>query len=127
MKKLDVRLFVGSLVFILAAAILTRGQTGAIQYFAPPAGTTTANCGTPTSGFPLCGVATGWYVWSGTAWVQLGVAAAPAGVTSWNGQTGVVTYTPPAPPVVSVNGKTGAVVLGATTTVTTPTATTTLQ
>ena len=37
-------------------------------------------------------------------------------VTSWNGQTGAVTYAAPTPPVTSVNGKTGAVVLGATST-----------
>lgn len=36
-----------------------------------------------------------------------------AGVTSWNGQTGDVVYTPPEAPVQSVNGKVGAVVLGA--------------
>lgn len=34
-----------------------------------------------------------------------------AGVTSWNGQTGDVVYTPPAAPVQSVNGRTGAVVV----------------
>lgn len=34
-----------------------------------------------------------------------------AGVTSWNGQTGAVVYTPPAAPVQSVNGQTGAVSL----------------
>lgn len=36
------------------------------------------------------------------------------GVTSWNGQTGDVIYTPPQVPVQSVNGQTGAVVLDAT-------------
>ena len=35
------------------------------------------------------------------------------GVTSWNGQTGDVVYTPPEAPVQSVNGKVGAVVLDA--------------
>ena len=34
-----------------------------------------------------------------------------AGVTSWNGQTGDVVYTPPIAPVQSVNGQTGDVVL----------------
>lgn len=42
---------------------------------------------------------------------------ATTGVTSWNGQTGAVTYTPPAAPVATVNGKTGNVVITATTTV----------
>lgn len=36
-----------------------------------------------------------------------------AGVTSWNGQTGDVVYTPPEVPVQSVNGQTGDVVLDA--------------
>lgn len=36
-----------------------------------------------------------------------------AGVTSWNGQTGDVVYTPPTVPVQSVNGQTGDVVLNA--------------
>lgn len=36
-----------------------------------------------------------------------------AGVTSWNGQTGDVVYTPPEAPVQSVNGQSGAVVLDA--------------
>lgn len=36
-----------------------------------------------------------------------------AGVTSWNGQTGDVVYTPPEVPVQSVNGRVGAVVLDA--------------
>ena len=36
-----------------------------------------------------------------------------AGVTSWNGQTGDVVYTPPEVPVQSVNGETGDVVLNA--------------
>jgi hypothetical protein len=67
-----------------------------------------------------------WQSVNGGAYAQVGVPVA-AGVTSWNGQTGAVTYTPPAPPVTSVNGKTGAVVLIPATTVTAPTATTTLQ
>lgn len=36
-----------------------------------------------------------------------------AGVTSWNGQTGDVVYTPPEVPVQSVNGETGDVILNA--------------
>jgi hypothetical protein len=71
---------------ILAAVLLwrfeTHAQTGAVFYFSPAVGTTVTNCGTPASGsFPLCGVATGWYVWSGTAWVQLGTATSSAGLT----------------------------------------------
>ena len=49
---------------------------------------------------------------NGAAFVQLQAGPATAGVTSFNGQTGAVVYTPP---VVSVNGKTGAVVLSAAT------------
>ena len=55
--------------------------------------------------------------WSkqGAAYVSMLAPPVVAGVTSWNGQTGAVTYTPPPPPVTSVNNKTGAVVLGAST------------
>lgn len=116
MKKL---LVVAALAFVIGwflspRRIDLRAQTPPVQYFAPAPGSTVANCGTPASGFPLCGVATGWFVWNGTAWVQLGVPVV-AGVTSWNGQVGVVTYTPPAPPVTSVNGKVGAIVITAVT------------
>ena len=51
----------------------------------------------------------------GAPYVLVPLSAAVTGVTSWNGQTGAVTYAPPAAPVSSVNGKTGAVVLSATT------------
>jgi hypothetical protein len=56
-----------------------------------------------------------WQSLNGAAYVQLGTPVA-AGVTSWNGLTGAVTYAPPTPPVSSVNGKTGAVVITAATT-----------
>jgi hypothetical protein len=82
MKKL---LLVGILCLVLGWFI--RAQTGSVQYFAPSAGTTITNCGTPTTGFPLCGVATGWFVWNGTAWVQLG-GAVVTGVTSITVGTG---------------------------------------
>ena|ERR1700677_1455132 len=53
---------------------------------------------------------------NGAAYVQVWPSAATvAGVTSFNGQTGAVTYTPTFP-VTSVNGKTGAVSIAATTT-----------
>jgi hypothetical protein len=51
----------------------------------------------------------------GAAYVVMPVSVTPpppAGVTSWNGLTGAVTYVPPVPSVTSVNGKTGTVVLG---------------
>lgn len=51
-----------------------------------------------------------WISVNGGAFTRVDVPVA-AGVTSWNGQTGVVVYTPPPHPVASVNGKTGAVVL----------------
>jgi len=76
-----------ALGLVLAAVLAwnhfrTHAQSGQLFYMAPASGTTTTNCGTPASGtFPLCGVATGWYVWNGSAWVQLGTATA-AGVTS---------------------------------------------
>lgn len=79
-------------------------QSGNLVYIAPASGTTVTSCGTPTTGFPLCGVATGWYVWNGTAWAQIGTA--PAGVTSLTvcnasgascgtAQTGAVTLSVP--------------------------------
>ena len=96
MKKL---LVVAALAFL--AGFVLHAQTGSVMYLQPTVGTTVTNCGTPASGAapPLCGVATGWFVWNGTAWVQLGTSTV-AGVTS-------------------VNGKTGAVVISATTTSTT--------
>ena len=94
----------------------TKAQSGQVVYFGSVAGTTLTNCGTPTQP-TLCIVATGVYAWQNSTqgWFLLGPTGS-AGVTSWNGQTGAVTYVPAAPPVTSVNGKTGAVVLGATTT-----------
>ena len=55
-----------------------------------------------------------WQSINGAAYVQ--VTPGVAGVTSWNGLTGVVVYTAPAAPVTSVNGKTGAVTIAATAT-----------
>ena len=88
-----------AVVFFLVGVWISHAQSGPIQYFAPGAGTTVTNCGTPTSGFPLCGVATGWYIWNGTAWMQLGMAST-GGVTSIsvNGgaaQTGAVAISVP--------------------------------
>jgi hypothetical protein len=73
------------------AGVTVHAQSGQLFYMAPASGTTTTNCGTPASGStpPLCGVATGWYVWNGTAWVQLGTVTA-SGVMSFNGRTGAV-------------------------------------
>ena len=51
-----------------------------------------------------------WQSLNGAAWTQVGVPTL-TGVTSWNGQTGAITYVPPSSGVSSVNGKTGAVVL----------------
>lgn len=50
-----------------------------------------------------------WVSLNGAAYVQVQTGTpVAAGVTSFNGLTGAVTYTPP---VVSVNGKTGSVIL----------------
>lgn len=64
--------------------------------------------GTTTYAFASDGL---WISMNGGAFAQVQVGTPVAGVTSWNGQTGAVTYTPPTAPVSSVNGKTGAVVL----------------
>lgn len=52
---------------------------------------------------------------SGAAPVSIFTVPVVSGVASWNGLTGAVTYTPPPAPVTSVNGKTGIVVISATT------------
>jgi hypothetical protein len=60
-----------------------------------------------------------WVSINGATWQAIPLAAAVAGVTSFNGRTGAVFPLPSDYPnaVASVNGKTGVVVLGATTTV----------
>jgi hypothetical protein len=112
------------LVIALALAALVlyghdrvRAQTGQIVFLGATAGTTlAANCpATPTTP-SICVVGAGVYVWQTAAqgWFLLAPPTATAGVTSWNGLTGAVTYTAPTAPVTSVNGKTGAVTLAAT-------------
>lgn len=79
--------------------------TGPLVSCAPIAANTTQYC------FPNEGPAVSL---AGAPWKLVPISTVTAGVTSWNGLTGVVTYTPPAPlppPVTSVNGKVGAVVL----------------
>lgn len=79
------------------------------------AGTTVANCpAVAASTSRLCVVSTGVFISTfGGSYVQ--AMGGPSGVVSWNGLVGAVTYVPPPAPVSSVNGKVGAVVLGATT------------
>ena len=65
----------------------------------------------------MCLASNGLFVsFNGGAWTQVSAGAVTTGVTSWNGMTGAVTYTPPTAPVTSVNGKTGAVIISASTT-----------
>lgn len=80
MRYIKIALLV--IVAALLVVCLSKGQSGNLVYFAPASGTTVTNCGTPTTGYPLCGVATGWFIWSGTAWVQIGTPAAASGVVS---------------------------------------------
>lgn len=53
--------------------------TAPVISFTPPVGSTIANCGIPAAGTPppLCGITTGWYIWSASAssWVQIGPAS----------------------------------------------------
>lgn len=83
MKKL-----IAVAICALAVGWYLRAQApSGVQYFLPSVGTTLANCGTPTSGFPLCGTGAGWFVWNGTAWVQLGVMTGVVTGISVNGGT----------------------------------------
>lgn len=70
------------------------------------------SCPAPVAGQSLlCLASDGLYLSvDGGALTQVSTGAV-AGVTSWNGLTGAVTYVPPVAPVSSVNGKTGVVVL----------------
>ena len=98
-------------------AISTKAQTPAAYTMSGAAAHTT--CTTPVAGsYFLCVATDGiWVSNSGGAYFQIvPPAAQTAGVTSWNGLTGAVTYSAPTPPVSSVNGKTGAVTIAATTT-----------
>jgi hypothetical protein len=122
MKKYAVVVAINILLIVAFMAGAIYAQSGAVNFMGSMPGTTkAANCGTPTSP-SICAVGDGIWIWQNATigWCQPGIScpapAASSGVTSWNGMTGVVTYTPPAAPVTSVNGKTGAVSIAATTT-----------
>jgi len=109
------------LAALFLGACFLRAQSGQIFYMAPASGTTTTNCGTPASGsYPLCGVATGWYVWNGSAWVQIGTAASGvSSVTVCNmagtcgtAQTGAVSLKIPSAVSVTVGNPTATVTQG---------------
>jgi len=115
MKFIDVMLYsllVFALGMFLYENVYAQGsigaQSGSFSISSAP-NTTVANCPPVTaSSSKLCVVSTGVYISNaGGAYVLLG-ATGSAGVTSWNGQVGAVSYNPP---VSSVNGKTGSVVL----------------
>ena len=74
-------------------------------------GTTVANCpAVVASVTQTCLVATDEYISrNGAAWASTSTAPSTIGVTSFNGMTGNISYTPP---VISVNGKSGNVILG---------------
>lgn len=84
---------------------------------------TNATCNAPAVGVTnICYTGTGAQIsCNGGAYIPGSSCTPPAaaGVTSWNGQTGAVTYAAPTPPVTSVNGKTGAVTIAATSSTTT--------
>ena len=112
-------IIIGSLALIAAAALLShftaRAQTTSAPYqWSVSPSTTIANCMVVPNQTTFCPTGDGHINVSpnGAAFVcaaNCGVAANV--VTSWNGQTGAVVYTPPPPPVTSVNNKTGAVIL----------------
>jgi hypothetical protein len=117
MTKNTVRpyMLVAIALLCLVAWRMGRAQAPQAATFSGSAAHTT--CLTPAAGsYFLCVASDGiWVSNNGGAYFQL-TPQASAGVTSWNGQTGAVTYAPPVAPVTSVNGKTGAVTIAATVT-----------
>ena len=109
---------------LLLASILifvshgVKAQSGNVIYLGATAGTTlAANCPAIPTAPSICVVGDGVWLWQSATlgWYKPSAGVAATGVTSRNGQTGAVVYSPPVqplPPVTSVNGKTGAVVLG---------------
>jgi hypothetical protein len=118
MKKIAALWFM-ALTLILAGAYFTRSvrAQGAVAATFQGGGAH-GTCTTPVAGsYFLCVATDGiWISNNGAAYFQVVAPSGTAGVTSWNGLTGAVVYSPPAAPVSSVNGKTGAVVIAATTT-----------
>lgn len=102
---------------ILFASRTVKAQSGAVNFLGANSGTTLAlNCPTIPATPSICVVGDGVWLWQSATlgWYKPSAGVAATGVTSWNGQTGAVVYSPPVqplPPVTSVNGKTGAVVL----------------
>ena len=119
MKSLRYGTFIAACALLIVA--LLKAQTGQLIYMAPAGGTTVANCGTPSSGFPMCGVATGWFVWNGSAWVQIGSASGVTSITVCNAaggscgvaQTGPVSLSIPSKVTVTVGNPTVTATQGA--------------
>jgi len=103
------------LTVALATCLITKAQTAQAASFSGAGPVATCLTKIATDPAAMC-VGTDDVVFHlpGTAGYTVSLLAlskGSAGVTSWNGQTGAVTYVPPTAPVASVNGKTGAVVL----------------
>lgn len=109
-------------IFLILAFWLGRTRAQTAQAYTMSSSAVHTTCLAPAANaYYLCVASDGvWVSNNGAAYFQVTAPTAPvASVTSWNGLTGAVTYTPPAAPVTSVNGKTGAVSIAATTTSTT--------
>ena len=88
--------YIGTLVllfFLLGVGVLY-AQTGSVVWFTATAGTTLAgNCPTAPANPSLCLVGDGFWVWQNAAsgWYKPLATAPAGGVTSVNGKTGAVT------------------------------------
>jgi len=90
----------------IAHAQSTTSQIGSVV------AATHTSCIVTASTTQICFASDGlWLSVNGAAYAQVQSGAVVTGVTSFNGQTGAIVYSPPAPAVTSVNGKTGVVVL----------------
>jgi hypothetical protein len=76
--------------FALLTGYLLRAQTSAPYQFSVAASTTSSNCTAVAGQTTYCFTGAGAYIS-----VNGGAFASLSGVTSWNGLTGAVTYTPP--------------------------------
>lgn len=108
--KMRIRDIVFGIIVIAVAAMAARGQNNA-NIIGSVAGSTLANCGTPTTP-AICVVAAGVYVWQSAAagWTLIGTSAPapppPSGVTSItiNGttKTGAASFSLSTTPTVTI-------------------------
>jgi hypothetical protein len=120
-KLVRVLMVTGALLLVLLVYQKAKAQVSGttVSFTAVPSTAISTGCPLPTVGYTIYCQASDKYQISanGSPYIVIWPAGTvTAGVTSWNGQTGNVVYTPPIAPVQSVNGKTGTVVISANTT-----------